>query len=101
VGEGVNDPLLAATLGLAVPLRLVELREWRQHFDDKGWARAQADATAAAQAVIQEVSDGLLFRTRPGVAQRGFVALVDAIAWLAWCPGGITIFGQHWEERPA
>ena len=58
-------------------------------------------ATTRAVAERLSAGDGLLYRTRPGVAARGFAALVDAIAWLAWCPGGVRIFGQHWEAPSA
>ena len=106
--------ILAEVLGLAVPLRIEELRR----MGDAQRARTLREWAAAAGSVLSSRGDQLLFhtpsRTRrdpgrvdaDGKASQGaaradgtadaFNHLAKGIAALAHSPGGVTVFGRHW-----
>jgi hypothetical protein len=88
------EVLLPIALEVAVPLRVAELRA----LDDEAFAAlfALEDLDAMAQRICGPGGEGLLHRV-PGKSATAFVAAVDAIALLAFCPGGISIFGRTWE----
>jgi hypothetical protein len=46
--------------------------------------------------MIAAHGDAIMFREK-GTTAKAFNALAEAVALLAYCPGGITIFDQHWE----
>jgi len=56
----------------------------------------------ARAAELPDLHDGALFSealvtaTKPGRAGPAFALLCEAVALAAYQPGGITIFGQHW-----
>lgn len=85
-------------LSLVVPLRIMALQE-----NETGGPEARA--MALARGYIDDLGkrgDILLF----GGGKKGEVAalangLAQGIAILAFAPGGITIFGQHWEAKAA
>jgi len=85
-----NSALLTIHLQMAVPLRLQEIQgmpfaERRQH------------AQIAAQ-MITEHGDNILFLHRlPGESAKAVNALVNALALLAFQPGGVTFMGLHFE----
>lgn len=83
---------LSIAMAAAVPLRVMQLRE-RGGPNDDDRRRAQD----AAQ-LIGEKGDLLMFTGgKPGETARIFNETAHAIAVLAFYPGGITIFGQHYE----
>lgn len=86
--------LLPTLLTLAVPLRIDELRQFS---DAEREALAQRSA-----AILADVGEAVLVAvTKRGETQRGFVALVNALACLAFVPGGCRAFGQHWDATQA
>jgi hypothetical protein len=87
-----DDPALAIALSAAVPLRILEYeRSGGPSPDDVERARRYAN-------VLAEKGDRLLFRSKkPGETADMFNGLADAVAVMAFCPGGVTTFGQHYE----
>lgn len=87
-----NDPrniTLVATLALAVPLWMWELR-------DRTDQQRVAIAKRCGQ-MVAERGDVLMFGSKkPGKAAEVFNALAEGIAAAAYQPGGITFAGRHW-----
>ena len=85
---------LSGMLAVAVTLQLKEM-------EDRGGPtdREVKDAQAFGQ-ILGENGDLLLFGGKPGEAAALFNQLAHAVAVLAFCPGGITIFGQHYQAIP-
>ncbi len=93
-----DDALLSTALAMAVPLALADLRQ-RGGPREGDWAQARAFGERLACH-----GDAPLFRTDSAAArQEGrdtasmFNGLVRALAVLAYCPGGVTFQGLHWE----
>lgn len=84
-----REALLRAHLAAAVPLAI------------QRWADADKDARTArleqALELIAEHGDDILFGGPH--CRDGINALVDAVAILAYQPGGITIAGMHFEAK--
>lgn len=88
--------LLATSLQAAVPLWILELQEMRQRLGGKAfWDRIRERAEECA-AAIAEHGDALMFRVK-GKSAEAFNRLAEGVACMAWLPGGVTIFGTHWE----
>jgi len=84
--------LLQATLSVAVPLWIEELRKLPES------TRLQI-AHDAAQ-VIAEKGDIILYRSKKkGETAAAFNALAKGIAALAFIPGGVRIFDLHFEAK--
>jgi len=82
--------LLSTTLQLAVPL-------WIERLRSSGWEHIQARAKQCSQ-IVGEKGDVILFRGgKKGESAAAFNALAEGIACLAFAPGGVKIFGEHWE----
>lgn len=87
-----SDSLLGISLGAAVPL-------WIERIIDEGWTwpRVATEAQAAGQ-IVAEKGDVILYKSKKaGETAGAFNALAKGIACLAFAPGGVTVFGQHWE----
>jgi hypothetical protein len=82
---------LVLTLELAVPLRIAELQR------RGGPLEADWDAARTFGPVLSERGDVLLYGGKQGQAAGLFNSLAEAIAVMAFLPGGITVFDQHWE----
>lgn len=78
-------------LACFVPLRVADLQ---RRGGPEDW---EEDAALAFVIDVVEQGDVLLYGGAPGEAGRLAARLVQTIAVLAFAPGGITIFGQHWE----
>ena len=89
----MSNDALHISLCAAVPFRIMEMRE-------KGGPNA-ADFEAArnASGALGERGDVLLYGgpKRKGEVAELFNQLAHSIAVLAFCPGGVTVFGEHWE----
>lgn len=82
---------LAIALSAAVPLAVAELvRKGGPSNDD--WVMARE-----AGQQLAEHGDNLLYRGKPGESARLFNTVAHALAVLAFCPGGVTFCGEHWE----
>lgn len=88
-----SNEALHVSLLTAVPLYILEIKE-------KG-GPDEADYKAAREAsnALGERGDVLLFggSKHKGEIAELFNSLAHAIAVLAFCPGGVTIFREHWE----
>lgn len=86
--------LLAIGLSAAIPLRIAELKA-KGGPDDDDYERARQYSRTLA-----ERGDVLMFRGgKPGEAAELFNRLAEAVAVMAFAPGGITLFGDHWEAK--
>jgi len=84
--------LLQTALDCAVPL-------WILRMQDQTWDYIQERATNCSK-VIAEKGDLILFRsTKKGETAEAFNCLAEGIACLAFCPGGVDLFGRHWEAK--
>lgn len=85
-----DDFLLMATLEVAVPLWIERVRPMPM---DARLARAQelADVVAAKGDVIMFKS------SKKGESGAAFNALAEALAIMAFAPGGVLFNGQRWE----
>jgi len=87
-----TETLLRETLKTAVPLWIEELKG--VPFDDIiERARRCSDIVAAK-------GDNILFRSKKkGETAEAFNRLAEGIACLAFCPGGVTFLGLHFEAE--
>ena len=84
--------LLQATLSVAVPMRIAELR-------DKPLSEIlDPEALRSIQQGLAEAREEVLYGGRCGAS--GFNALADAVARLAFLPGGIDVLGMHFAAGP-
>ena len=81
--------LLQATLNVAVPLRIEELR--RKPLSEI----LDPEALRSIQTRLGEAREEVLYGGRCGAA--GFNALTDGLARLAFLPGGIVVLGMHFD----
>jgi hypothetical protein len=86
----MNEELLKASLCVSVPLWIDWLkRRPLQEVIDRAPLLAEAVASG---------SDNVLFKSKKlGESGRAFNALAEGLATLAFLPGGVKLFGQHWE----
>lgn len=88
--------VLAVAMWAAIPLRIMELQA-RGGPSDADWGGLGAVAQDLA-----EHGDLLLYRGgKKGQSADLFNATAQAIAVLAFLPGGITIFGSHYQAGEA
>lgn len=87
-----NHPL-PVMLPFLVQMAVLDVREWTpdQRIE---YARARAQT-------IAEKSDTLLFGSKTKGEAGGLAAeLARAIACLSFQPGGVRLFGYHWQNEP-
>jgi len=83
-----QNELLVNTLEVAVPLRIFDYKQ-DDGPSDEDFSRVRAK--------FESVMHDALFESVKGKTSEAFNALADAIAVLSFCPGGIKLFGRHWE----
>ena len=87
----MND-LLPIALSAAVPL-------WQAELAELPWAEVEACTVGVAD-LLAERGDVLLFGGgKKGEVNTIFNRLAKAIAAMSFLPGGIRIFGCHWEAK--
>ena len=87
-----DTSLLATTLAAAVPLWIEELRPLP-------WSEIDHLAKECSQ-IIAEKGDVILYRSKKkGETARAFNALAKGIAALSFAPGGVKVFGMHFETK--
>ena|SRR3990167_8501246 len=85
---------LSSALEVAVPLHVMQLQA------RGGPSQEDVDSCAAIAELLGSKGDLLMFRGRKrGETADVFNALARGIAILSFCPGGVTLFGEHWESR--
>lgn len=82
--------LLGMALSAAVPI-------WIERLRLEPWSYVQERANACAD-IVAGKGDIIMFRSKKkGETAGAFNALAEGIACLAFCPGGVKMFGEHWE----
>jgi len=81
---------LALALAAAVPLEIARLRALPE---EERAREIKAHTGQAVAVLLGEHGDDLLFGGRH--CAEAFAALATGLACLAWQPGGVTVFGQH------
>lgn len=87
------DPLLAVCLEAAVPL-------WIGRLARDGYPTPETIERCRAwtEELCGPGGEDLLFRSKkPGQTAERFNDLAYVLAVMAFCPGGITFLGRHWE----
>ena len=84
--------LLPITLSVAVPLRIEELKQ-------VPFTELMARRPQLVKMIAFHGDDILYHSKRPGDSAKAFNALADAIAVLSFAPGGVTLFGEHWQSK--
>lgn len=89
-----TDVLLPIALEAAVALRIAELRRLPAGaFSDL----YEGHRLERLSDLIGSHADDMLFRGgKPGMAKDVFNAVADALAVLAFAPGGVELFGTRW-----
>lgn len=91
--EDIKRERLSTHLSLTVPLAIDEIRE------RGGPTDADRDFAAAFGRMLAHKGDVLLYGGRRGEAAELVSQLARALAVLAYQPGGVSVFGLHFEER--
>lgn len=88
-----DQSYLGIALSAAVPLHIMSMKA--NGVMDLGLDRARLNALCDE---LGEHGDLLLYKGgKPGQTAHLFNELAWGIAVLAFCPGGVTVFGQHYE----
>ncbi len=87
-----SDQLLPMMLDAAVPLWVLKMRE-----DSALLKKTLAESGEFSQD-LAEHGDALLYRI-PGKTADMFNKLARSIAALSFRPGGVKVFGRHWETK--
>ncbi len=90
----MDKTLLTCSLECAVPLWILQLQQ-------QPWSYIAQRAKECSQ-IVAEKGDIILFRSgKKGETAKAFNALAEGVACLAFVPGGVTLFGCHWQaEHP-
>ena len=91
--QNVDNHVLLVALSAAVPLWILELKE------KGGPTREDWNWLKEAENILTNTGEAILYRTKKGDTARAFNAVAKAIAILSFVPGGIEIFGSHWESE--
>lgn len=87
-----NEVLLKLTLEVAVPL-------WIDKLQKQLWSEVMVRKDEAAQTVAEK-GDIILYKSKkPGQTAKAFNALAEGVAILAFAPGGVKVFGLHFEAK--
>lgn len=88
----MDSTLLSISLSAAVPLWIEELR----HLP---WSEIETLAKECSQ-VIAEKGDIIQYRSpKQGETAKAFNSLAKGIAALSFAPGGVKVFGMHFEAK--
>jgi hypothetical protein len=89
----LNDPHLGIFLSAAVPLQIEEIQSRR------GPTKEDMETMREYAKLLNERGVALLFKSKKkGETTQMANGLARAIATLSFAPGGVTLFGQHWES---
>lgn len=89
--HSVTYTLLSSTLCLAVPLWIDKLRH-------QGWEYVLQRARDCSQHVAEHGDVILYLSKKKGETAEAFNRLAEGIACLSFAPGGVKVFGSHWES---
>lgn len=87
-----NEAALAGMLAVAVPM-------WIEQIRDMPWEEKMERAKECAQ-IVAEKGDVILYKSKKkGETAAAFNSLAEGVAILAFAPGGVTVFGMHFEAK--
>lgn len=87
-----TESLLSISLQAAVPL-------WQLCLQERTWDYIR-ERLPALSLMIAEHGDNILFKSKKaGDTAVAFNALAESVAILSFVPGGVRLFGQHWEGK--
>lgn len=88
-----DDTLLRLSLMTAVPMWQMNIRGWS---DER-----RAERSGICSQAVAEKGDIILYRSKKKGATAGaFNRMAEGVALLSFAPGGVTIFGMHFEANP-
>ncbi len=88
-----DDTLLRLSLMTAVPMWQMDIRGWS--------AEKRAERSGICSQVIAEKGDIIQFRAKKkGATADAFNRMAEGVALLSFAPGGVRIFGMHFEANP-
>ncbi len=91
----MNQDLLSIAMSAAIPLRIMQLKA------RGGPSKEDIQKAQKTSEMLGERGDVLIFGGgKKGEAAELFNRTAQAIAVLSFVPGGVTIFGQHFEANP-
>ena len=91
----MGDGLLAVSLSAAVPLIIMSMEQDKGRPNEADFHKARCYGN-----VLANKGDNLLFKSKKkGETAELFNGLAHAVATMAFMPGGIKIFGQHYIGR--
>lgn len=91
-----DDALLSMALSAAVPLWIAEIRQRHTAAD---WPVLQDRARECGDVVASRGDNVLYASKKNGESAAAFNRLAEGVAIGAFVPGGITVFGQHFEAH--
>lgn len=94
-----NEELLKMTLAVSVPFKMLDIRRrGGTTARDWAWLAEQGDRFAFGSEAGASDASALLFGDgKRGTTARWAADLIRAVALLAFQPGGITLFGLHFD----
>ena len=90
----MNDSTLSISLSAAVSLHILEIQM------RGGVTQEDIDRCEAISHELGLEAQALLFHVKGISTAAVFNKVAYAIAVLSFVPGGVTLFGQHYETRP-
>jgi hypothetical protein len=87
--DSSKQVLLREALSVAVPFWIMEI---------KAAGGPDLSKTHDLSHLIAEHGDAILYRV-PGKTAAAFNALAEGVALLSFAPGGVSVFGLHFESR--
>ena len=90
--------LLGMMLQVAVPLWFLKIEALAGSLSASEFAQEIAARAKRCGDDVAEHGDCLMFRVKDKSAHV-FNSLAEGIACMAFCPGGVTLFGTHWERK--
>lgn len=88
-----NESLMRATLELAVPLWIEQVRHWPEEY--------RAERRQVCGQAVAERGDVAQYRSKKkGESAEAFNRLAEGLALLAFAPGGVTFLGVTWKAGP-
>lgn len=92
MSDPLNEALLKASLAMAVPLRILEIRNLT--FSER------KEIAEKALPMICEHGDDIIFRSvKKGGTAAAWGSLVSALAVLAYQPGGVKFLGDRFDAE--
>jgi hypothetical protein len=96
----MSDPLYGENTILPILLPISVEQRIHEIIQRGGVHERDIQRVKAYGDIIAEHGDDLLYKSKkPGETARYFNQLADAVSVLAFQPGGITVFGQHYEAK--